>query len=319
MFVVFTGAILVYYSYYISQMAIPTWDGAVYLENARNWLKGEPLIGSYRPPLISWIIAGIWSILGEDWILAKYVQMMFTVGAGVLLYLTLRATKGSLFALGVTVLTMLNPQIFFWSTQIITEGFSLFFLTLTLYCLKSKKQYLWFIAGIAMGLTFASRYPIFLPAIVLFIAESIARRNIKLIRNTIVTLVPVIILVVAAVYVKAGEFDVAITRDTRLSPVLSPYYILNSIEIFGPVFLLVPVAFLFRRTYVDNYNYVFIAWFVTSFLFWSAIAENQQARFMGQLMPAAYYLAILAIENIWRSDIFSAKALTNLKRSTLFK
>jgi 4-amino-4-deoxy-L-arabinose transferase-like glycosyltransferase len=318
-FVVFTGAILVYYSYYISQMAIPTWDGAVYLENARNWLKGEPLMGSYRPPLISWIIAGIWSILGEDWILAKYVQMMFTVGAGVLLYLTLRATKGSLFALGVTVLTMLNPQIFFWSTQIITEGFSLFFLTLTLYCLKSKKQYLWFIAGIAMGLTFASRYPIFLPAIVLFIAESIARRNIKLIRNTIVTLVPVIILVVAAVYVKAGEFDVAITRDTRLSPVLSPYYILNSIEIFGPVFLLVPVAFLFRRTYVDNYNYVFIAWFVTSFLFWSAIAENQQARFMGQLMPAAYYLAILAIENIWRSDIFSAKALTNLKRSTLFK
>jgi 4-amino-4-deoxy-L-arabinose transferase-like glycosyltransferase len=318
-FVVFTGAILVYYSYYISQMAIPTWDGAVYLENARNWLKGEPLMGSYRPPLISWIIAGIWSILGEDWILAKYVQMMFTVGAGVLLYLTLRAAKGSLFALGVTVLTMLNPQIFFWSTQIITEGFSLFFLTLTLYCLKSKKQYLWFIAGIAMGLTFASRYPIFLPAIVLFIAESIARRNIKLIRNTIVTLVPVIILVVAAVYVKAGEFDVAITRDTRLSPVLSPYYILNSIEIFGPVFLLVPVAFLFRRTYVDNYNYVFIAWFVTSFLFWSAIAENQQARFMGQLMPAAYYLAILAIENIWRSDIFSAKALTNLKRSTLFK
>ena len=133
------------------------------------------------------------------------------------------------------------------------------------------------------------------------------------------TLVPVIILVVAAVYVKAGEFDVAITRDTRLSPVLSPYYILNSIEIFGPVFLLVPVAFLFRRTYVDNYNYVFIAWFVTSFLFWSAIAENQQARFMGQLMPAAYYLAILAIENIWRSDIFSAKALTNRKRSTLFK
>ncbi len=319
MFVVFTGAILVYYSYYISQMAIPTWDGAVYLENARNWLKGEPLIGSYRPPLISWIIAGIWSIFGEDWILAKYVQMMFTVGAGVLLYLTLRAAKGSLFALGVTVLTMLNPQIFFWSTQIITEGFSLFFLTLTLYCLKSKKQYLWFIAGIAMGLTFASRYPIFLPAIVLFIAESIARRNIKLIRNTIVTLVPVIILVVAAVYVKAGEFDVAITRDTRLSPVLSPYYILNSIEIFGPVFLLVTVAFLFRRTYVDNYNYVFIAWFVTSFLFWSAIAENQQARFMGQLMPAAYYLAILAIENIWRSDIFSAKALTNLKRSTLFK
>jgi hypothetical protein len=38
--------------------------------------------------------------------------------------------------------------------------------------------------------------------------------------------------------------------------------------------------------------------FVTSFLFWGANAENQQARFMIQLMPAAYYLAVLAIENI---------------------
>jgi 4-amino-4-deoxy-L-arabinose transferase-like glycosyltransferase len=318
-FVAFIAAILVYYNYHISQMAIPFWDGAVYLENARDWLKGEPLMEPYRPPLISWIIAGIWSILGEDWSLAKYIQMMFTVGAGVLLYLTLRSSKGSLFALGVTVLTMLNSQIFFWSTQILTEGLSLFFLILTLYCLKSEKQHNWFIAGIAMGLTFASRYPIFLPAIVLFIAESIARRNIKLISNTIVTLVPVMILIIAAVYVKTEEFTVAITRDTKLSPLLSPYYILNSLTIFGPVFLLVPIAFLFKRTYVDKYNHVFIAWFVVSFLFWSANAENQQARFMSQLMPAAYYLAVLAIENIWRSDIFSAKTLTNLKRYTLFK
>jgi 4-amino-4-deoxy-L-arabinose transferase-like glycosyltransferase len=300
-------------------MAIPIWDGAVYLENARDWLKDEPLTHPYRPPLISWIIAGVWSIFGEDWILAKYIQMIFTVGAGALLYLTLRGGKGSLFALGVSVPTMLNPQIFFWSTQILTEGLSLFFLVLTLFCLKSEKQHYWFIAGVAMALTFASRYPIFLPAIALFIAESIARKNIKLILYTIVTLVPILILIVSAVSVKTGEFNVAIARDTELSPVLSPYYILNSITIFGPVFLLVPIAFLFKRTYVDRYNYAFIAWFILSFLFWSAISENQQARFMGQLMPAAYYLAVLAIENIWRSDVFSGKALTNLRRFTLFK
>lgn len=318
-FVAFIMAILAYYSYYISQMAIPMWDGAVYLENARDWLKGEPLTQTYRPPLISWIIAGIWSVLGENWILAKYVQMLFTVGAGVLLYLILRTGKGSLFALGVTVPTMLNPQIFFWSTQILTEGLSLFFLVLTLFCLKSKKQYSWFIAGIAIGLTFASRYPIFIPAIAILVAESVARKNIKLILYTMVTLVPVMILIVSAVYVKTGEFNVAITRDTELSPVLSSYYITNSITIFGPVFLLVPFAFLFKRTYVDKYNYAFIAWFLVSFLFWSAISENQQARFMGQLMPAAYYLAVLAIENIWRSDIFSGKALTNLRKSITSK
>jgi 4-amino-4-deoxy-L-arabinose transferase-like glycosyltransferase len=318
-FVAFIMAILAYYNYYISQMAIPMWDGAVYLENARDWLKGEPLTEAYRPPLISWIIAGIWSVLGENWVLAKYVQMIFTVGAGVLLYLILRTTKGSLFALGVTVPTMLNPQIFFWSTQILTEGLSLFFLVLTLFCLKSKKQYSWFIAGTAIGLTFASRYPIFLPAIAILVAESVARKNIKLILNAIVTLVPVMILIISAVYVKTGEFNVAITRDTELSPVLSSYYVINSITIFGPVFLLVPIAFLFKRTYIDKYNYAFIAWFLVPFLFWSAISGNQQARFMGQLMPAAYYLAVLAIENIWRGDIFSGKALTNLRKFIISK
>jgi 4-amino-4-deoxy-L-arabinose transferase-like glycosyltransferase len=318
-FVAFIIAVLAFYNYYISQMAIPMWDGAVYLENARDWLKNEPLTHPYRPPLISLIIAGIWSILGEDWILAKYIQMIFTIGAGVLLYVILRARKGSLFALGVTVPTMLNPQIFFWSTQILTEGLSLFFLVLTLFCLKSEKQHYWFIAGVAIGLTFASRYPIVLPAIALFIAESIARKNIKMIFYTMATFVPVMILIISTVYVKTGEFNVAIARDTELSPVLSSYYILNSLTIFGPAILLIPIAFLFKRTYVDKYNYAFIAWFIVSFLFWSAIAENQQARFMGQLMPAAYYLAILAIENIWRSDVFSGKALTNLRRSISFK
>jgi 4-amino-4-deoxy-L-arabinose transferase-like glycosyltransferase len=318
-FVAFIIAILAFYNYYISQMAIPMWDGAVYLENAKDWLKDEPLTHPYRPPLISWIIAGVWSVFGEDWILAKYIQMVFTVGAGILLYLTLRKGKGNLFALGVTVPTMLNPQIFFWSTQILTEGLSLFFLVLTLFCLKSEKQRYWFIAGVAIGLTFASRYPIVLPAIALFVAESIARKNIKLIFYTMVTLVPVVVLIIAAVYVKTGEFNVAIARDTELSPLLSPYYIINSITILGPAILLVPIAFLFKRTYVDKYNYAFIIWFIISFLFWSAIAENQQARFMSQLMPAAYYLVVLAIENIWRSNIFSGKALTNLRRSISFK
>jgi 4-amino-4-deoxy-L-arabinose transferase-like glycosyltransferase len=315
----FIIAILVYYNYYISQMATPIWDGAVYLGNARDWLNSEPLTYSYRPPLISWIIAGVWSVFGEDWVAAKFIQMIFTVSAGILLYFTLRARKGSFFALGVTVPTMLNPQIFFWSTQILTEGMSLFFLVFTLFCLKSKKHYHWFIAGVAIGLTFASRYPIFLPAIALFVAESIARKNIKQVLYTMGTLVPVMVLIISTVYVKAGEFNVAIARDTELSPILSSYYILNSITIFGPVFLLIPITFLFKRTYVDKYNYAFIAWFIVSFLFWSAIAENQQARFMGQLMPAAYYLAVLAIENIWRSNVFSSKALTRLRRSIPFK
>src|ERR671918_388712 len=108
-------ALAICYHFYVSQIAVPFWDSALYLENAQNWLRNEPLEASYRPPLISWIIAGIWSISGEDWTIAKYIQPIFTLGAGVILYLTLKKHKGDFFAFGVTALTMLNPIVFFWS------------------------------------------------------------------------------------------------------------------------------------------------------------------------------------------------------------
>jgi 4-amino-4-deoxy-L-arabinose transferase-like glycosyltransferase len=290
-----------YYSY-ISQIAFPFWDGAIYLENAQDWLRNEPLEAAYRPPLLSWIIAGIWSITGEDWTVAKYIQPIFTLGAGVILYLTLKKHKGDLFAFGVTALTMLNPYVFFWSTQILTEGVSLFFLVLSIYFLKSEKQYNWILAGVAMGLTFGSRYPIFLIAIVLFLTEMIVRHDAKkrFLANTLIGLVPIALLIVMAVYIKSGSFEVAIESDTQLNLLLSSFYVQNFIPIFGFIALLLPIALIFRRTYVDKYNYVFIIWFVLGFLFWSSISENHQERFMIQLTPAVYFLAVLAIENIWK-------------------
>src|SRR5919204_3902198 len=191
------AALAIYYHYYISQMAFPFWDAAIYLKNAHNWLRNEPLEAAYRPQLISWITAGIWSITGEDWTIAKYIQPAFTIAAGVFLYQTLKKYKGDFFAFGVTALTMLNPYVFFWSTQILTEGVSLFFLVLSIYFLKSEKQYSWIFAGIAMGLTFGSRYPVFIMALAFFVTELITRRDAKkLIANTMVGLVPIILLII---------------------------------------------------------------------------------------------------------------------------
>src|SRR5919108_554117 len=88
--ILFIAALSIYYYFYISQLAFPLWDAALYLNNAQNWLRNEPLEAAYRPPLISWIIAGIWSITGEDWAIAKYIQPIFTLAAGVILYQTLK-------------------------------------------------------------------------------------------------------------------------------------------------------------------------------------------------------------------------------------
>jgi cellulose synthase/poly-beta-1,6-N-acetylglucosamine synthase-like glycosyltransferase len=310
------AALAIYYHYYISQMAFPFWDGAIYLKNAHNWLRNEPLEAAYRPQLISWITAGIWSITGEDWTIAKYIQPAFTIAAGVFLYQTLKKYKGDFFAFGVTALTMLNPYVFFWSTQILTEGVSLFFLVLSIYFLKSEKQYSWILAGIAMALTFGSRYPVFIMALAFFVTELITRRDAKkLIANTMVGLVPIILLIIIIIYIKSGGFSVAIETDTQVSLLLSPFYVMNFIRIFGFISILLPVALLLRRTYIDKYNYTFIAWFIVGFSFWSAISENHQERFMFQLTPAVYFLSLLAIENIWkRSRLLSLSTLRDSAR-----
>jgi 4-amino-4-deoxy-L-arabinose transferase-like glycosyltransferase len=302
-FVIFCVFLALYYYGYISVLKVPSHDGTVYLMNAHDWLNNKPLDENYRPQLISWIIAGIWSITGENWVLVKGLQAIFTVGAGVVLYILLRKYKGNAFAFGVTALTMINGPVFLFSTQILTEGLSLFFLVLSIYFLKSRNEKYWFLAGITIALTFASRYPVFLQAAAIFVVESILSRKPKLALRTISSGVPALILIALIVYLKAGTFTTALSKDTTISLLLSPYYIVNSINIWGLPFMLVPIALLYRRTYEDRFSYSFIVWFVVSLLFWSASSSNWQFRFAIQYTPAVYFLSILAIENIVKSGI----------------
>jgi hypothetical protein len=303
-FAIFCIFLVLEYNYYVSITKVPGHDASVYLLNARAWLTNKPLDEPFRPQLISWIIAGIWGVNGgENWLIVKGLQPIFTIGAGVVLYVMLRKYKGSLFAFGVATLTMINGTLFLFSTQIVTEGLALFFLVLTLYFLKTRKENYWFLAGITIGLTFASRYPIVLQALFIFIVESIVSRRPKLAIKTILGATLVIIIVVLAIYLKEGEFHTALAKDTSISLLLSPFYLINSVNIWGFAFLLVPIAFLYRRTYADSFNYTFIVWFIVSLIFWSASSANFQFRFAIQYTPAVYFLSVLAIENIKKSSI----------------
>jgi len=301
------------YNYYVSLQKVPSYDAAYYLLNARDWLTNQPLVEHYRPPLISWIIAGVWSITGENWVIVKWLQPIFTIGSGVVLYLLLRKYKGGLFAFGVAALTMTQESVFMTSGYIQPEGLALFFLILTIYLLKKGKEKYWFLAGVTIALTFASRYPVFIQAAVVFLAETINVRNVKLFYRAILGGLPVLIAVVSAVYFKAGIFQIALGKDSTVTASLSPFYLVNSLEIWGLAFFLVPIALLQKRTYSDSFNHIFIAWFIVSLLFWSSSSENHQFRFTIQFTPAVYYLSLLAIENIFKSNI-SLNSIRSLLR-----
>jgi 4-amino-4-deoxy-L-arabinose transferase-like glycosyltransferase len=293
---------------YVSMMAMPEYDAADYLINARDWVSNEPLYRDFRPPLISWIIAGVYSLTGENWIIIKYLMPVFTLAAGLVLYKHFKEYKGSMFAFGVTALTLLNPYVFFWSTQILTEGLSLFFLVMTLYFCKSNNKNSALLAGIMLGLTFASRYPIAIQAFTIVIVEAIIRKNPKYLVRVLTGAAPIILIVVLAVYMKSGSFSGAISQDTIFIFPPSSFYLLNWQQIWGFGFLLAPLALLFRRTWMDKYNYTFIAWFIIALLFWSSNSYNYQPRFAIQFTPAISFLVILALENISK---FNFSLITN--------
>jgi len=313
LFISFLILFSVYFYMHITMIVNPTIDGADYLLNAHGWLSNEPLYAPFRPPLISWVIAGIWLITNESWIVIQYLLPAFTLAAGVTLYALLRKQKGELFAFGVSALTLVNQIVFFWGMQIQTESLSLFFLILSLFLLKSEKEKHWYLAGVAIGLTFASRYPVFVPALTILIAESVIQRNSKLVKKAIITCVPVIAIVIISVFLKTDAFSGAFERDTQFTFLLSPFYILHSVHTWSLVVILVPIAFLFRRTYSDKNNYTYIAWFLVSLLFWSANTTNFQERFMIHSTPAVYYLSMIAIENFTKINI-SKVSLSRVRR-----
>ena len=301
-FLVLLVVLVVKYNSSISTYQVPISDGAAYLTNARNWLTNEPLYQIYRPPLISWMIAGVWAITGENWATVKYLSALFGFASAPVLYLALRRGKGAFFALGVVILTVLNSEVFFYTSQLLTEGLSLFFLLATLYFVKSEKPGDWSLAGVCIGLTFASRYPIALQAGMLALVESFARRNLRILTRAIATAVPAVAAVAIIVFLKTGTFQTALPKDTNFTFLLSPYYLLNSIVAWGWVFLLVPVVLILRSTYVNRYNWVFIAWFVFAILFWSTNSTNFDIRYTIQFTPAVNFLALLTIETLARNN-----------------
>ena len=306
------------YNYYLSLQQVPSYDASYYLLNARDWLTNKPLDEHYRPPLISWIIVGVWSIAGEDWVIVKWIQPIFTIGTGIILYILLRKYKGGFFAFGVTALTMTQESLFLARDIFNQKVWHYSFLVLTIYLLKIQKKKYWFLAGVTGALTFASRYPIFLQAAVVFMVETIIIRKPKLAFRAILGAVPILVAIVSVVYLKAGIFQMALGKDSTVTTSLSPFYLLNSFEIWGVAFLLVPIALLQKRTYTDNFNYTFIAWFLVSLLFWSSSSENHQYRFTIQFTPAVYFLSVLAVENIVKSKI-SLNSLTSSLREIHIK
>lgn len=140
-------------------------------QDAYYFFYGQHFALSYfdHPPAIAWLLRGFTDVLGRHVYVIKLADTLVTIGTLLAFYRLARyflppqRSWNALLLIGatlmVTILSLVStpdvPLLFFWTLSLITVYKAVF---------EGRKAY-WIWAGIAMGLTFDSKYTaIFLPA-----------------------------------------------------------------------------------------------------------------------------------------------------------
>lgn len=288
------------YLYQVSQYQYPGWDCAVYMLNAEDWLNlgKHSLYENFRSPLLSWFISGLWIVTGISFGSAKWLSAIFMVASSWVLFLLVQNMKGRWFALFVTVLTMLNPYLFLYTTQLYTESLSLFFLLLIIYFMYKHRPIL---AGICLGLAFASRYFMSVQGVAIIAGSVLVELQLNWNNKPIIqaakvgaVALAVIGLVIGAVYLKTGVVKFAMEQDTNWKPLYNlNWYIVHALSIFGVIIILLPVSIFFIN--YESHDLIFLSWLVIGMLFWTGNAKHD-TRYIIQLFVPVYYLALLPLQ-----------------------
>ena len=88
-----------------------------------------------RPPLVPYIIALVWTVIGVSYNAAALIQPIFTVASAFVFFLLLKEMFGLKPAFIGSLLLLVAPEIFFWTNQILVHGEVLFFMITAYYFL----------------------------------------------------------------------------------------------------------------------------------------------------------------------------------------
>ena len=277
------------------EYAFPIWDGASYLENAKDLLLGLPLYEKFRPQLISFITAIIWSIIGINWGVIRVLSPIFFSLAITLIYLSLR-DENKILAYLTIIFTSICPVIIEWTPHILVHALALLMVSLTYYSLIKDKWWSPYLAGLACGLTFMARYPIVvIPASMIIFYMFVDKRY----RESILSVLIASFLI--STYVmwmtsREGVFLLGLAKDVSLKITdlrFSFYYLENGDKIWGPIF----IFSIFSAFYIifrdgSRAAKLMLIWTVAPFLLWSIHPTNLNMRFTYEFAPAVVYLGL---------------------------
>ena len=111
-----------------------------------------------RPFLLSEIIAGVWSITGENYLFVRYFNLAFTLASAVVLYYLARREIGQPFAFAATLMYVTSPEVLYYTDFILVHGLTALFSILTLLALRKRSSARWLLGGAFGALAIVSRY-----------------------------------------------------------------------------------------------------------------------------------------------------------------
>jgi len=139
------------------------WDENVYLGNARSHIKQSYFIEDFRCPLLEYIIAGVWLIIGESVFIAKLTIIFFNLGSIFVFYLISKRLFKQAFL--PTILFALSSEFVYWGFRVYGDSVAVFFILLSLYLFIKEKNILYILSGLFAAFSFLSRFPLALFAI----------------------------------------------------------------------------------------------------------------------------------------------------------
>jgi 4-amino-4-deoxy-L-arabinose transferase-like glycosyltransferase/peptidoglycan/xylan/chitin deacetylase (PgdA/CDA1 family) len=326
-------AVLVFKLYFAYGYLLPTWDGAIYLLNARRFLYGYDPFAFFellRPPFLPYLISLLWRVFGENYWITVLIQPVFTVAAGLVLYLVIQDMFDWKAAMLSLFIFLFNPTVFMWTNQLLTHGVELLF---TMICIllawkicvnrpgDLKHRFLHpVLIGVFGALTSLTRYPaiVFFPALLILVLNRKVLSDLRFLLVSGLTFAATWVpWLMWNVYSASGDPFASVKAAFAVGAnvgEIEPWYfyltgLIDLVTVVGVILLLVGIVR--KKSFTERRTLVFLGWFVFAIAAHSAFV-NKQLRFAIEWFPPIAILIALGVRRIQGVLSFKPKAVFNI-------
>lgn len=283
------------------------WDSAVYIGMGKFLYSfgNSGFLEPSRPIILPLILGFIWKINLDVVIFGKILELLFGGGCIYLTYLICKQIFNKKIALISALFLAFSPTFFIFSTKILTEIPSLFFILLSVYFFTNKK---YFLTGLFAGIAFLTRFlELFLFFVIFIIFLLCFNKEKKFLKNLSYLLIGFLIIIVPYLIFNYFMYN-NILYPFDLQLLLTKYtgfifhqpfyfYFINLLKENIMILFAIPaLIFIFKKINYEKFLILFS--FLVFFIFFN-IVSHKEIRFMILFLPYLYIITSFSIFSVF--------------------